>query len=212
MLAVFIESLIIGYSGAVMPGTVLTYTIDRSMRYGARAGFLVAMGHALLELILVIMIYLGLGKLLNSDITKMIIGLSGGLILLYLGFDMIRGVYLNKICLDLTGESNNGQKNMFLAGALLSAINPYFLVWWAAVGLSLIMSSYNSFGIMGICIFYLGHILADISWYSFVSIIISKTRHLIKQKVYKVIVIILALFLVYFAVKFIIKGLGFFLI
>lgn len=98
---------------------------------------------------------------------------------------------------------NNKQENMFFAGVLLSAVNPYFIIWWAVVGFSLIMSSYESFGITGICIFYVGHILADISWYGFVSIIISKARLLVKQKVYKVIVFILALFLVYFAIKFI---------
>jgi threonine/homoserine/homoserine lactone efflux protein len=209
LLGIFINSLIIGFSGAVMPGTVLTYTIDRSMRYGSRAGFLVSLGHALLELILVIMIYLGLGKLLASDIIRMIIGIIGGLVLLYLAFDMLRGVCLDKVRLDLSGESSKGQKNMFLAGVLLSAANPYFLIWWAAVGLSLIMKSYDSFGLSGICFFYLGHILADISWYSFVSIIISKMRHLIKQKTYRGIVTVLALFLLFFAIKFIIEGMGY---
>ncbi len=117
---------------------------------------------------------------------------------------MLKDVYLNKISLDTKDSHSNKQGNILLAGVVLSASNPYFIIWWSAVGLTFIMSSYNSFGIVGIAVFYIGHILSDISWFTFVSVLVSKTRHLINIKVYKIVIIILAVFLIGFGVSFIV--------
>lgn len=199
MVALFLKSLIIGYSGAVMPGSMLTFTVDRSIRHGLKTGFFLSIGHALLELVLLILIFIGAGKYLATDIARTIIGLIGGVVLAYLGFKMLQDVYLNRVNLDVGNTNTDKQENIFLAGAVLSMTNPYFIIWWSVVGLSLIMSSYNSFGVIGIIIFYIGHILSDISWFSFVSIIVSKTRHLINIKAYKIIIVVLAFCLIFFS-------------
>lgn len=202
MIAIFLKSLIIGYSGAIMPGSMFTYTVDKSIRHGARAGLLVSVGHAILEMVLVILIFIGAGRYLVTDIARATIGLIGGLILGYLGFRMIKDVYLNKISLDTKDIKSDRHGSMLLAGAVLSVLNPYFIIWWSVVGLTLIMNSYNSFGIVGIAVFYIGHIISDISWFTFISVLVSKTRHLINIKVHKIIVILLATCLVGFGVSF----------
>jgi threonine/homoserine/homoserine lactone efflux protein len=206
MISVFLKSLIIGYSGAVMPGTLFTYTVNKSIRHGVRSGLLVSVGHALLELVLVILIFAGAGKYLAADMVRAAVGLMGGVVLGYLGFGMIKDVYRNRISLDAKSSKNNRQENMLLAGVVLSASNPYFIIWWSVVGLALIMNSYNSFGIIGIAVFYIGHIISDISWFTFVSALISKTRHLISLKAYRVIIVILAACLIGFGASFLLSG------
>lgn len=202
MVAIFLQSVLIGYSGAMMPGPMFTYTVDRSIRHGVKTGLIVSLGHSLLDLILVIIIFLGAGKYLSTDLARAIIGLVGGVVLGFLGFGMIKDVYLNKLSLDTKDNKSGKQGNMFLAGAVLSASNPYFIIWWSAVGLTLIMNAYYTFGIMGIGAFYVGHILADISWFTFVAALVSKTRRLINIKVYKVIIVALAVCLIAFGVSF----------
>lgn len=202
MLTIFFKSLLIAYSGAIMPGSVFTYTVDRSLRHGVKAGVVITLGHALLELILVILIFAGIGKYLAAEKASIGIGLIGGIVLVYLGYQMIRDVYFNRITLDVGEMQNSKQGNMFMAGMVLSATNPYFLIWWSAVGLTLITSSYNSLGILGIAIFYLGHILGDISWYVFVAAMVSKTRHLLNIRAYKIIIVVLALCLIGFGASF----------
>jgi threonine/homoserine/homoserine lactone efflux protein len=166
MLAIFFKSLLIAFSGAVMPGSVFTYTVDRSLRHGVKAGVLVSLGHALRELILVILIFVGAGRYLAAESAGIAIGLIGGVVLVYLGSQMLKDVYLNKITLETGEMHDHKQGGMFMAGMVLSATNPYFLIWWSAVGLALIMSAYHSLGVWGIVIFYLGHILGDITWYT----------------------------------------------
>ena len=42
-------SFVIAFSGAIMPGPLLTITIGESVKRGARAGPLIIVGHAILE-------------------------------------------------------------------------------------------------------------------------------------------------------------------
>lgn len=185
-----------------MPGSMFTYTIDKSIRYGIKPGLLVSLGHAFLELILVVLIFAGIGKYLATDLANIVIGLVGGIILAYLGFNMLRDIYFDRISLEVKDGVESRDGNMFLAGMLLSATNPYFIIWWSAVGLALMMSAYQVFGFAGIVLFYIGHILADISWFTFIAALVSKTRHLINIKIYKTTIALLAIFLIGFAIRF----------
>jgi len=69
----------------MMPGSLLTYTIDRSMKSGPKAGLFVSIGHALLELVLVILLFAGLGKYLEAPAAQAVIGIIGGVVLVFFG-------------------------------------------------------------------------------------------------------------------------------
>lgn len=209
MIEVFANSLLIGYSGAVMPGSLLTYTIDKSIKKGAKSGLIISLGHSLLELLVVVLIFVGVGSYLATETAQMIIGFIGGIVLGFLGITMLRDAYLNKVGINLPStQAAKGGGNMLVAGAVISASNPYFAFWWAAVGLGLILAAYRSFGLAGVILFYTGHIMADITWYCFISFLISRTRRFISQHVYRVIIVVLGLCLVGFGVRFLAYSLG----
>lgn len=206
MIEVFLQSMLIGYSGAIMPGSLLAYTLDKSIKSGAKAGLMISIGHALLELVLVILIFLGIGKYLGTTLAQMAIGILGGTVLIFLGASMIKDIYTGKVTVDFKNESDGKFGNILIGGALISASNPYFIVWWAAVGLGLIMNAYNTFGLTGVVLFYFGHIMSDITWYVFVSTLVSKTRNFINLKVYKILITIFGIFLVAFGASFLISS------
>jgi threonine/homoserine/homoserine lactone efflux protein len=128
LFGIFIQSFLIGFSGAVMPGSLLTYTIERSMKSGAKAGLLISLGHALLELLLVILLLLGVGKYLGTTVAQIIIGFTGGIMLLFFGFGMLRDVFKGKITANFKNTSDSRNGSMMLSGALISIANPYFTV------------------------------------------------------------------------------------
>lgn len=206
MIQVFLQSMLIGYSGAIMPGSLLTYTLDKSIKSGTKAGLMISIGHALLELVLVILIFLGIGKYLGTPLTQLIIGILGGIVLIFFGVSMVKDIYLGKVSIDLKNEPDGKYGNILIGGALISASNPYFIVWWAAVGLGLIMNAYNTFGLIGVILFYFGHIMSDITWYVFVSALISKTRSFINLKIYKIIISVLGISLIVFGASFLISS------
>jgi len=208
MLMIFLQSLLIGYSGAIMPGPMFTYTVDKGLRHGVRPGLELSLGHVFLELLLVAAIFAGAGRFLGSDAARIAIGLVGGCILVYLGVGMIRDVIKNRISLETGGMAESRKGSAFMAGMVLSATNPYFVIWWSAVGLALILSAYASYGIAGIAAFYLGHCLSDISWFTFVAALVSKARHLFSARIYKRVVLFLAAFLLFFGANFFADSIG----
>jgi threonine/homoserine/homoserine lactone efflux protein len=191
----------------MMPGSLLTYTLDKSIKTGAKAGILISIGHALLELALVILIFLGVGKYLGTAVAQMIIGMLGGLVLIFFGAGMVKDIVKGNISIDFNKPADGKFGNIVVGGAMISASNPYFIIWWAAVGLGLIMNAYNSFGIAGVILFYSGHILSDFTWYFFISVLISKTRTFINLRIYKLVIALLGVCLVGFGLSFLIASL-----
>lgn len=184
-----------------MPGSLLTYTIRQSLSSGPKAGFIVTTGHAILELLLIILIFLGFDSVLQSNTAQVGIGLVGGIMLAYMGIDMIRGAVRNTIKVESDGNGTMA-KSLFLSGIYISAANPYFLLWWAIVGLGFIMQSFNSFGLAGVALYFLGHICADFIWYGFVSTVVGTTKKFIKEKPYRLIIATLGCLLIFFGGKF----------
>jgi threonine/homoserine/homoserine lactone efflux protein len=97
MLTIFLNSLLIAYTGALMPGSLLTYTIDKGMKKGPSSGLLIILGHSLLELLIVVLILSGLGPYLGLLYVKAAIGFAGGAVLIYLGIGMIREAVSGKL-------------------------------------------------------------------------------------------------------------------
>ena len=211
MVYIFLKSLLIGYSGAVMPGSLLTYTINQSLKVGWRAGLLVFIGHALLDLVLIMLLFMGLQELLGSIMVEVVIGFIGGIFLAAFGAFIIRDVVKKRMVLDLekSAATKKNKYGIIPAGAGVSISNPYYIIWWAGIGLGLLNEAYLLFGIWGIVIFTAGHFLADLSWYLFVSLLIDKSRRFISQKAYNIIGVILGILVIGFGVYFIVQAVGF---
>mgnify|MGYP000893586742 CR=1 FL=1 len=206
MAVIFLSALAVGFSGAMMPGPLLTYTVKQALNTGPQVGLIIAAGHALLELVLITLIFLGFDLILQSPIAQTVIGIIGGALLIYMGAEMIVSALKNKVKLQLTQDSAV-KRNLFFSGAAISAANPYFLLWWAIIGLGFLLQAYKSFGILGIASFYAGHIGADFLWYGMISGVVGKTRKFIKENLYRIIIIILGCLLIFFGGNFFYKAL-----
>ncbi len=207
MLALFFSTLLISYSGAMMPGPLLTYTVERSLSRGWRTGLLVPLGHALLEILVVVLLSLGLGSFLNAPVPKILMLFAGGLVLLWFGFGMVKGAVRGDIRMREPGTANarTGDAETVVKSAVISLMNPYFLLWWATVGLGLMLAN-SGMGIWGIVVFYLGHTAADFTWYFAVSLLCGKVSRFITGRPYRIVIGALGGVLGFFAVKFMVDG------
>ncbi|MCG6929263.1 MAG: LysE family translocator [Desulfofustis sp.] len=200
---IFATSFVIALSGALMPGPVLSVTVSESVRRGGAAGPLMIFGHSILELALVIALLAGLAPFFSRDEVFIGVSLLGGFILLWMAFMMFRELPT----LTLTIDSHDAkQRNLVVAGILLSLANPYWLIWWATIGIGYIMYSLK-FGLAGIIAFYTGHILADLAWYSLISFGVAKGRSFFTDRFYRVLIGGCATFLVVFSGYFLYSGL-----
>ena len=203
---IFISAFLIGFSGAMMPGPMLGVTIDGSLKKGWTAGPLIVLGHGILELLLIIVMLLGLKDFFSKSTVAGFIGLFGGVFLAWMGYGMIKSGINKTVSLENQSTGSRvGMRNPVLAGALVSATNPYFILWWASTGMEFIRQSY-AIGLTGVLIFFIGHILSDLVWYSAISIAFSRGKKLISDAVYNWIIILLGIFIIVFSIYFIGSG------
>ena len=197
--AIFLASFVTALSGAMMPGPLLSFSISESARRGFIVGPLIIAGHALLELGLLVALLLGLAPLLKSDTAFIVIAFAGSGILLWMAAGMFR--QLGRLSLSLQAQKEP-RGHLVLNGALMSLANPYWIIWWATFGLTLILRI-KEFGAWGIAFFFAGHISADLAWYSAVAAAVGKGRRFLSDRVYRVVIGVCAAFLVGIALYFI---------
>lgn len=200
---IFASSFLLALSGALMPGPLLTVTIGESPRRGFIAGPLLILGHGLLEAALVVAIVMGLAPVLGAPWVFSTTALVGAGVLGWMAWGMFRN--LPRMTLHMPSGPATG-RNLVAAGALLSLANPYWYVWWVTIGLGYITHSLNQ-GTWGLVIFFTGHILADLTWYSAVSTMISKGGRFIGDRGYRWMIGVCAAFLAVFAGLFALSGL-----
>jgi threonine/homoserine/homoserine lactone efflux protein len=208
LLALFFNSFVVGFSGALMPGPLLAVGIAETPRHGWRTGPIISIGHAIAEIGVVVLLSLGLATLVqgNAAITR-VIGIAGGAALILMGLLMGYDIIKNRVRYDAgPTAAKSGQK---LAGEGITATisNPYWFVWWATTGLAFLVKSMH-FGAIGPVIFYFGHILSDFVWYSVVSLLIWTGRKLIMGVGLRILILTCALFLLYLGGKFIHDGIA----
>jgi threonine/homoserine/homoserine lactone efflux protein len=199
---IFLSSLAIAFSGAVMPGPVFTAVVGESGRRGFIAGPLFMTGHSLLELGLVVVLALGLGPFLLLRPVFAATALAGGAIMLLMGIAMF--VSLPRLELDL-GDKGRRYGRVILSAVALSLSNPYWLIWWVTIGLGLMQKSL-AYGLAGGAAFYLGHIAGDFTWYSLVSFAVSRGKRFLDRRRYRVLIGACAGLLCFFAFGFLWSG------
>lgn len=202
---IFISAFLIGFSGAMMPGPLLGVTIDGSMKRGFAAGPLAVLGHGILEIVLIIIMLFGLRDFFANPTAAGFIGLFGGIYLGWMGYGMIKAGIRKEISLESKQKAPQAGSRLVLAGALVSATNPYFILWWASTGMESVRQSYV-LGLTGIALFFIGHILADLTWYSAVSFAFSKGKKVFSDAVYQRLILILGLFILVFSTYFLVSG------
>ena len=209
LIAIFTTSLIVGFSGALMPGPLLTVVISGSARKGFWEGPALVLGHAVAEVLIVAALAVGLSRLLKRNLVAGLIGLLGGAFLLWMGFDIVRSAWWGMVSLEqATGAQAGLQFGPIITGIVVSISNPYWVLWWATVGASYVALSLDR-GPLGLGSFYFGHILSDLSWYSLVAVLIARGKALLSQPLYRLILLVCGFFLMALSVYFIYSGIKF---
>jgi threonine/homoserine/homoserine lactone efflux protein len=186
---------VIGLSGALAPGPTLVATINASIAGDWTTGLKVSLGHAIVELFLVILILLGLATV-ALPYTTVIAGI-GGIALVVFGILTIKGSR------KATMRTSDVQTiaNPYMAGLVTSAANPYFWIWWLSIGSAMVIAGLEG-GLALAGAFMVGHWTADIAWYTFVSTGVSKGKTLFSDTVYQKIMGLCGIFLIIFGVYY----------
>lgn len=199
---IFVSSFVIALSGALMPGPLLTATISESSQRGFIAGPLLIAGHGLLELFLVTILILGLAPFFQLPAVFVVSAIAGSAILLWMAGGMLRS--LPGLSLNVAPRQGRLNHPVF-SGIVMSISNPYWIIWWATIGIGYILYS-RQFGMWGLVFFFTGHILADLVWYSSVAAVVAGGRRFLTDRLYRGLIAICSVFLIAFAGYFAYAG------
>jgi len=191
--------IIISASGVMAPGPLFAANISYGLREGTKSGIKMAMGHTIVEFPLVILLGIGVFSLETFPEFRTIISIVGAITLFVFALVQIKTVLQNNK--DITSTPKHGP---LVTGIVLSALNPFFIIWWLTIGFKLISDAMLIWAFSGIVIVFFLHIWMDFAWLGGISFLASKSSKILSNRNYKFIMIGLSLLLVYFGITFLV--------
>jgi threonine/homoserine/homoserine lactone efflux protein len=188
----------ISLSGVMMPGPMFAVVLAKSYK-SPWAGTQMSLGHAVIEVPLILLIRFGFGSFFEYAAVQLILSLVGGAMIVWMGISMFRARAT------VVREGKDSPYNAFVAGIVMTVLNPFFLLWWATVGIALVMK-FTDYGMIGLLVMNITHWACDFVWLSFLSVSVYKTHSFLSKRWQEWIFIIISLLLVFFGIRFIVIG------
>ncbi|MFC1904444.1 LysE family transporter [Chloroflexota bacterium] len=198
MFPILLSVIVISFSGVMMPGPMFAVTPAKSYR-SPWAGTHLALGHAVIEVPLILLIYFGFARFFQNSLVQFGLSVLGGAMICWLGIAMFRART------EVVERGKDLPYNALTAGIITTIFNPFFLLWWATIGSMLIMK-FLDFGTMGLMVFIVVHWLCDLGWLTLVSILVYRTHSLWGRKPQEWLFITCSLLLIGFGGWFIVSG------
>ena len=189
--------IIISASGEMAPGPLFAANIAYGLQGGGKAGIKMAVGHTIVELPLVILLGIGVFSFEIFPEFRILISILGAITLF-----VFAGIQI-KTTLQMKETTFNLKHNAVLTGIILSALNPFFIIWWLSVGFKLISDAMLIWAFVGIIVVFLLHIWMDFVWLYSVACLAAKSSKILSNKNYKILMIGLSAMVIYFGIAFI---------
>jgi len=192
--------IIISASGVMSPGPLFAANVMYGLREGKISGLKIAVGHTIVEFPLILFLGIGFFSIENMPEIRTFITILGATGLFGFAALQIRSVTKKEFSIE-----TNSKQGPLVAGILLSALNPFFIIWWLTIGLVLISKSIEDFGLIGIVVLFLFHIWMDYVWLFTIAAFSSKAKNYLSKRNFKIIIVGLSLILIYFGIDFLLK-------
>jgi threonine/homoserine/homoserine lactone efflux protein len=192
--------IIVSVSGVMAPGPLFAANVSYGLKGGAKTGIKMAIGHTIVELPLVILLGIGVFSLEIFPEFRTIISILGAITLFVFATLQIKTALRKE-----KTKISNPKQGPLVAGILLSALNPFFIIWWLSIGFKLISDAMILWSFGGILIMFVLHIWMDFVWLGAVSFFASKSSGILSNRNYKVLMLGISGMSVYFGITFLIK-------
>jgi threonine/homoserine/homoserine lactone efflux protein len=187
-------------SGALSPGPLFFATMNHGSKSGARGGFLFSVGHTIFEFPFVLVIAFGLLATNIHPVIERIVGILGGIFLIYFGISQIR--IDQSVVASKPNYVRGIPNNPLIQGLVFTALNPFFIMWWLTVGSKMVLNSLGIASSLGILIMYFSHVWIDFAWLMVIGHLAHKGTNLLGRKSYLLITRLCGVILILFGISF----------
>ncbi|GGY04859.1 LysE family translocator [Paludibacterium paludis] len=209
---VYLKGFLLAVSLCLDIGVVNTALINTAIRAGVRPALFMGLGSCVGDIVYAVLSLFGLALFLSYSPVRWILWIGGGAILLWLTWKMALAAWReagkSALPADFDTAAVNGAASSrveFLRGLALALGSPTSILWFAAVGGTVIAQSTDGSAAMN-SVFLAGFFTGGVAWSSFLAILAGKGRHVIGHRLTFYCNVVSALLFAYFAVTVIANG------
>ncbi|ACS87051.1 LysE family translocator [Musicola paradisiaca] len=190
MLLVILSGLLLSLSLCLDLGIVNTAIINRGLRDGAGSAFFIGLGSCFGDLIYASLSALGMVAIFSYTPIRWLLWIGGGAVLMWLSWSMARSAwrdYRQQRGLNVAGERSGAATVIvpahrdFFSGVGMALASPSALLWFAAVGGTLIAQSTD--GSVGqVSLFLAGFFSGGVLWTLFMALLVKYGRGALKGR------------------------------
>lgn len=176
MIHFLIIGTLLGLSAGLAPGPLLTLVISETLQHDIKAGVKVALAPFITDLPIILLTLFILVKLSNFHNILGVIALTGGFVILFMGYESFRsqGVELNL---------KQAKPRSLIKGILANALSPHPYLFWISVGAPTMTKALNQSVIAALAFmgsFYMLLVGSKI----ILAILVGKSKNFLVGKVY----------------------------
>ena len=205
IVAFVVSVVVITASGALSPGPLTISAMLLGSKNGWKAGLLMAIGHMVFELPYIILLAIAYDYveiyIVKNQVMKSILAIAVFLILIYFAITTILESLKSKIKYSGQTRLLYREWNPIIVGFIFTALNPYFLLWWATLGFELIRRSLAIGIVHGVTVLFIAHIWMDYVWLILISHAPQVSINYFGSKAYRGLLLVLAIILILFALN-----------
>ncbi|MCI4237815.1 LysE family translocator [Dickeya dianthicola] len=190
MLLVMLSGLLLSLSLCLDLGIVNTAIINRGIRDGAGAAFFIGLGSCFGDLIYATLSVLGMAVIFNYTPVRWLLWIGGGGVLLWLSFSMARSAWLDYrqhrgLPIDtvtvFSPRAPAPAYRDFISGMGMALASPSALLWFAAIGGTLIAQATDG-SARQVTLFLGGFFIGGVLWTLFMALLIQYGRGALKGR------------------------------
>jgi threonine/homoserine/homoserine lactone efflux protein len=193
VLAYLLAGILLGLSGGLAPGPLLTLVVSETLRHGVRAGIWVALAPLLTDLPIILATVLLLRPLADRTLPLALIQLGGGLYLAWLGVQSLRFRGADLAPADPSGALRRG--------VIANFLNPGPYLFWLAVGAPTVLAAWRE-GWPAAAAFVAAFYALLLGSKMFLAVALGRARHVLRSGGYIVLMRGLGLVLLAYALLF----------
>ena len=201
MLEFFVAAGVFGLSGGLSPGPLLALVVSETLARGRSAGLAVSMSPLITDGPAIAAAVFLLGRVENSDAALGIISIAGGALLTTYGIAGLRGA-------ELKVEESEVERKVWASlgkGVSVNFLNPNPYLFWLTIGTPILLRAHESRWFLAIgflVVFY----FALVGSKCVLTILVARSRAVLRGRAYVLVNRILAVALLVFAAIFIREG------
>lgn len=173
MIAFFLKGLVLGYGAAIPIGPINIMIMNYALQSYLKA-IVFGAGAMSADVFYLILMSLGLLAFLHQPYILNVVGIFGGLFLLFIAYGMFS--HTTEIKKTKEANSKRGFLSLYAKGFILTLLNPYTIGFWLSIATLSVSSKEHLY------IIIFGLVFAIISWISLMPYFVYKNKHFISKK------------------------------